>query len=47
MSEELRNGLDRRTFFALCTASGLGGAVVPDVLWNRLQAQVPARTPGQ
>jgi Asp-tRNA(Asn)/Glu-tRNA(Gln) amidotransferase A subunit family amidase len=38
--------LDRRTFVALCTASGLGGTAFPEVLWSRLQAQaVPAPLP--
>jgi Asp-tRNA(Asn)/Glu-tRNA(Gln) amidotransferase A subunit family amidase len=46
MSEDLRGGLDRRTFFALCTASGLGGTVMPGLLWTRLEAQAAApRTP--
>jgi Asp-tRNA(Asn)/Glu-tRNA(Gln) amidotransferase A subunit family amidase len=47
MSQEAQGGLDRRTFFALCTASGFGGTVMPGLLWNRLQAQAPPPVPNQ
>lgn len=38
-------GVDRRTFVALCTASGVGGAF-PTALWSVLQAQPVPSTAG-
>jgi len=47
MTDDAPAVLDRRTFFALCTATGLGGTALPGALWNGLQAQVVPVAPQQ
>lgn len=39
--------LDRRNFFWLCSAVGLGGTALPGALWDRLEAQQPAVASGR